>query len=490
MNTLHQVRRQHFELTPTRWPRHHSGRARKWRWGITHPVIWLVLFALLLPPTAPSVHAQNGTVTGTIIIAVAADAPPFAAQADNGQIVGFDVDLIKLLVRTAGLHVTYEAAPFVQLIPGVATQLYDAAVGCITTTDERKSLVDFSDSYFTTGNVFVFSKNSAPVYDLTDLTPETTISTMAETAGWSFLSKQSEAKIIATTTVQRALEMAAARLADAAFVDEITTDRYMRTHPEAGLQVVSGLVQSGGCGIAVSKENPRLLLELNAALTRLKNNGKYLTIYRRWFGSRPLAGPRPVQRPIATVEGQSDATALTLLAQPTANVPFADNVSGAYAVTLLTEPLAYQLVELTADGRWLESNPVPDAATLRGIKSLAGAMAAGGQVTIQEGRWQGLRLDPLGTTVELSATLPLTTALAVTDTAQLTIQPHRDYQLAINDNGQLQGFYTLYTAAVPTDTATLSALVTGTVTGTVTAGITNTVPITETVKLTGQRLVE
>ncbi len=261
---------------------------------------------LLLPAPAPA-QAQSGTTGGTMsttrggtfIIGVAMDMPPFAAQAANGQSIGFDLDLLKTLVRTAGLRVSYEAVPFIQLIPGVATQLYDAAIGCITDTEERRALVDFSSPYFTTGSVFAVAAESTPLYDLTDLTPETTVSTMSESASWRFLQAQGTAEVVAAASPQAALELAAARVTDAAFVDEIIADRYIRTRPESRLRSVSGLVTTGHCAIAVSKGNPRLLLELNAALTRLQNNGKYLTIYRRWFGSRPLAGPRPASRPVS-----------------------------------------------------------------------------------------------------------------------------------------------------------------------------------------------
>lgn len=220
-------------------------------------------------------------------------------QADNGQLVGFDLDLIKLLVRTAGLRVVYEAAPFPQLIPGVATRLYDGALGCIIMTEEHKALVDFGASYFTRGGVFAFAETSTPIYDLTDLTPAMTISVVAESPEGRFLTDQGVA-VQAMASAEEAFALAAVRVTDAAFVDEVITARYLRTHPEAQLRVVSGLVTTQQCGIAVSKEIPQLLLELNAAMNRLKNSGKYSTIYRRWFGNRPLTGPRPMLRPVVS----------------------------------------------------------------------------------------------------------------------------------------------------------------------------------------------
>lgn len=425
----------------------------------------LLLLGLLLAPP-PSASAQSSTARGTFMIAVANDAPPFAVQTDNGQLVGFDVDLIKLLARTAGLRVSFEAAPFIQLIPGVATRLYDAAVGCIVTNEKRKTLVDFSASYFTTGKVFAFSENSPPLYDLADLTPEITLSVMDESAAWSFLTEQNLTTVVTTTTPTVALELAAARVTNGAFVDELSTDQFRRAHPEARLQVVSGLVTTDQCAIAVSKENPQLLLELNAALTRLKNNGKYLTLYRRWFGSRPLTGPPPVRRPVADTAAPAATSPVALSTGSGQETIPAAAASGAYALTLSTEPNTYQLIELAPTGLWLESPAGVDAQALRGVQSLTG-----GQLPVQQGRWQAIGTDPLALTIEISATVDVSGTTTSSTTAQralegieraataLLLQPHKAYQLTIQDDGAVHGAYTLYTTAAPTTTMLISTTV-------------------------------
>lgn len=438
---------------------------------ITH----LLLLCLLLLPAPSPAQAQSNPTRGTVIIAVATDAPPFASQAANGQVVGFDVDLLNMLVRTAGLRVAYEAAPFIQLIPGVATRLYDAAVGCIWVGEERKALVDFSAPYFSTGPVLVVSKNNPPLYELSDLTPTMTVSAMAESRTEATLRTHNVATVVPVASQAEAMELAAARVTAAALVDEISADRFMRSHPEAGLHSVSGLVATESCAIVVSKENPRLLLELNAALTRLKNNGKYLAIYRRWFGNRPLTGPRPMSRPttIAASTQLTTAMAVTTTASPVD--PLAEAAMGAYAVTILTEPKRYQLLELAPAGLWLEGPALADEEPLRGMQSFGA-----GQMPVQQGHWQVLSADPLALGIPISATVHLSATLAGTGAPSAvteTVPPmlsRKEYQLTIRDDGTLQGTYILYTSTPPTATVAM----------------TETVSATETVELIGQRIVQ
>lgn len=420
-----------------------------------------VLGSLLILPAAPPMQAQMNSTRGTIIVGLATDIPPFAAQAENGQVIGFDVELFKLLARTAGLRVAYEAVPFAQLIPGVATRLYDAAIGCMAATDARKTLVDFSAGYLTTGSILVVAADHSPLTTIAELTAETRVSALAESASWRLLTQESSAEVIAVATLDEALALAAARSVDAALVEEIAAERFMRLHPEIRLQRTSGLITPNQCAIAVSKDNPQLLLELNAALTRLKNNGKYLALYRRWFGNRPLDGPHAVVLPTQLI------TTTPTTAFPAD--PRTEAALGAYSLTLLTEPTTYQLIELGSTGEWLEGEVVTSAATLQGITTLAASQQA-----LRRGTWHVVQLDPVAMTVQITATLSLSAtatsnALAPTalppPSAQITaaatgndstrpelVPLRKEYQVTIAADGKLTGNAILYQSATPTST--------------------------------------
>lgn len=434
----------------------------------------LLLVSILFMPAAPVVQAQQSGTQGTIIVAVAANAPPFAAQAENGEIVGFDINIMQTVARTAGLRVHYEAVPFAQLIPGVATRLYDAAIGCIFINDTRRTLVDFTVAYFTTGAVLVYPKLAPPLYDFSDLTEEMVIAVFADSPGEITVKEKSVAQILPFDNEALMVNALTSGNADAILIDEITALRMIRANPEANLGMASGLLSNNQCGIVVSKENHQLLLELNAALTRMKNNGRYLTIYRRWFGTRPLNGPRPLARPTPHTD-LTDGGVSIPPAATTALDPLVESALGLYLLTMASEPATYQLLELATDNLWLESMTVPQADTLRGIQTLTT-----GALQVQSGTWQSTRVDPIAMTVRISATVPLSTTVAggtvvsgtvvsgtvdgetgdgetqsegVTATA---LQPHKSYQLTVADDGSLRGSYTLYTTAVPTTSVVLT----------------------------------
>jgi len=411
-------------------------------------LVWLLLLGLMIGGPSPHrVQAQADTRLGTMIIAVASASPPFAAKASNGHLVGFDLDLIKKIARTAGLRVTYEDAPFTQLIPGVSTHLYDAAISCIFVNDERRVLVNFSETYFTTGMLLVVHQNNNTIYGLEDLTPETFISTVESTAYETFVTEQTESAVTTLSTVNQALESVNNGTVDATVVGELDIETYRRTYPDTNLKTVGALLQTDQCAIAVNKDNPRLLVEVNAALTRLKNNGKYLDIYRRWFGTRPLSGPSGIERRSATPIGSE-----SLGEEALSNGALFDLASGLYEITLSTDPPTYQTIEIAPEGRWQETM-LPDVAARiqRGVPLDEVAIPLQ-----QVGQWQLVTEDPQAIEIEIQATVPLTELLvadvessdsianqAITRIVSTPIG--KEYTITIAPDGTLNGSYTLYT---------------------------------------------
>src|SRR5574343_1199884 len=106
----------------------------------------LLLAAAALSLGAASVHAQDN------VLRVGTDAtfPPME-YVDNGKRTGFDIELVKALAKAMGKQVEWVDIDFKGLIPGLISKRFDMAVSAIYITDERKKVVDFTDSYYAGG---------------------------------------------------------------------------------------------------------------------------------------------------------------------------------------------------------------------------------------------------------------------------------------------------------------------------------------------------
>lgn len=87
------------------------------------------------------------TTAGKIVVGSDTAFPPFE-NVENGQTVGFDVDLVNAIAAKLGVTAEFKSYKFDALITGVqAGTEFDMIASAMTITEERKQSIDFSDPY-------------------------------------------------------------------------------------------------------------------------------------------------------------------------------------------------------------------------------------------------------------------------------------------------------------------------------------------------------
>ncbi|MGB9303785.1 MAG: bifunctional serine/threonine-protein kinase/transporter substrate-binding domain-containing protein [Mycobacterium sp.] len=149
-------------------------RTRKVRWPF---VVAAILSALIIAATAvvingilhdrrPTPAAASGPVpsiaatvpadiraTGHLVIGVALPYTPNEFKNSNGQIVGFDVDLMNAVAKTLSLVPDYRELPFESIIPALTEHQLNLGASSVSDTKARESLVDFV-TYFNKGTLW------------------------------------------------------------------------------------------------------------------------------------------------------------------------------------------------------------------------------------------------------------------------------------------------------------------------------------------------
>jgi len=91
--------------------------------------------------------------TGRLIIGVNVPYAPNEFKDANGQIVGFDVDLMNAIARTLGLQPEYRETGFEAIIPSVRAGDFNVGMSSFTDTKEREGSADFV-TYFEAGTMW------------------------------------------------------------------------------------------------------------------------------------------------------------------------------------------------------------------------------------------------------------------------------------------------------------------------------------------------
>ena len=211
--------------------------------------------------------------------------PPFEVM--NGNTAeGFDVDLAAAIADELGLKSSFMTYKFDTLIPTLkAGGKFDVAMSAMTSNDKRKQEIDFSSPYIDS-NQSIAVKNDSTAKSAADLAGKK-IGVQSGTTGQEW----AKANLKSSTIVAFDDTLAAFAALQAGKVDAIVNDLPVSAaivkDPALGMKLIQEIPTGEQYGIAVSKSNPELLSAINDALAKLKDNGKYAEIYKKWFGQAP-----------------------------------------------------------------------------------------------------------------------------------------------------------------------------------------------------------
>ena len=211
--------------------------------------------------------------------------PPFESVGDDGELQGFDIDLMNAIGEKAGKTVEFESLPFDGLIPALQGASIDAAISGMTITEERAATVDFSDPYFKAGLAIAVAEGDTEIKTLEDLEGKR-IAVQIGTTGAETAASVPEAEVSTFDSAPLALQELANGNVDAVVNDAPATLDAIATGNIPGITVVGELLTEEFYGIAMPKGSEDVET-VNTALSELIDDGTYAEIYKKWFDAEP-----------------------------------------------------------------------------------------------------------------------------------------------------------------------------------------------------------
>ncbi|MEE1012862.1 MAG: transporter substrate-binding domain-containing protein [Clostridia bacterium] len=90
-----------------------------------------------------------------LVMGTNAEFAPFEYQDDNGEIVGYDIEIAKEIARQMGCELVIENMPFDSLIAALNSGKIDLIIAGMTANDERRQQVEFSENYYNAAQVII-----------------------------------------------------------------------------------------------------------------------------------------------------------------------------------------------------------------------------------------------------------------------------------------------------------------------------------------------
>lgn len=211
---------------------------------------------------------------------------PFEYVDAQGNAIGFDIDVINAIANANGDSVEIVSMPFDGLIPALLTGQIDASITAMTITDERKKRVDFTQGYYTSAlSALINTKDVKTYTDLASLKGKKICAQIGTTG--AFFAQGLTDKVVSLNNQPDAMLELQNGGCEALINDRPANLFYLKKANTDSMQELADpdlLKNADVYGIAVTKGNSELLDKLNKGLEKIKDNGKYKAIHKKYFG--------------------------------------------------------------------------------------------------------------------------------------------------------------------------------------------------------------
>ena len=234
--------------------------------------------------------------SGKLRVAVSADRPPLNMKSRNGEVIGFEIDIVRALANAMGLELEIVVVPFADLLPSLASGRADLALSGLTMTPERNARVAFAGPYFVSG-MSVLSRDKA----LTDAQnpkaldlPDHRYAAVSASTSAKFVSDiLPQATLVSVPDYDTGIQMVIDGKVDALFADYLACSVAVWRHPEAGLSTLTTPFTIEPFGIAISPDAPLLLNLVDNYLDTLDYTGLLASYKAKWLADGSWLGELP-----------------------------------------------------------------------------------------------------------------------------------------------------------------------------------------------------
>lgn len=220
---------------------------------------------------AADAPAEGGVeVSVTLVMGTEATFPPYEFVDADGSIAGIDAEVAQAIADKLGVSLEIKDMAFNSLISAVQGGSIDFAMAGMTVDPERAESVDFSTSYATGVQVVIVPEGS-DIQSIDDLSGKT-IGVQSGTTGDIYCTDDYGQESVRQFD-NGALAVAALvnGQVDCVVIDNEPAKNFVAANP--GLTILETEYAVEDYAIAVSKDNPELLDQINAALEALKADG-------------------------------------------------------------------------------------------------------------------------------------------------------------------------------------------------------------------------
>lgn len=248
-------------------------------------IIFFSVYFLFFKPLKNSSNADNSLLEikkkGKIVVGTEIPYNPMEFYDENGQLTGFDVEMMKEIARRMEVEVEFKKYEWDFLLNAAKNNEVDLVVSGVTISAERSKEMLFSIPYLNSGTVLMTKIDNNKIRSLLDL-KDRKIGMEAETSGYYEIQKYTDIKnIVSYKNNDELLKALRANEIEALVMDYIVAADL--AHKNKDIKIVDFPFAQEFCGIVTALKNVSLIEEINRILRDLKREEFLKNLETKWF---------------------------------------------------------------------------------------------------------------------------------------------------------------------------------------------------------------
>lgn len=219
---------------------------------------------------------------GELIVATEGTYSPYSFYDENGELVGYDVDIAKAVAKKLNLKIEFLTAPWDAMLAAFDAGKADVVFNQVSINEDRKKKYDMSVPYTMPYPVIVVHKDNNDIKSFADLKGKKSVH--SATSNWAAIAEKNGATVVVADGFSKGVELIISKRADDTINDNVTFFDYIKQRPNAPLKIAYTSNEPMPTAALLKKGNTELLEAINKALDELKAEGKISEISMKYFG--------------------------------------------------------------------------------------------------------------------------------------------------------------------------------------------------------------
>lgn len=220
---------------------------------------------------------------GVITIGTEGTYAPFTFHDKSGKLTGFDVEIATEVAKRIGVKPKFVETKWDGMFAGLDSKRYDMVANEVGIQPDRQKKYDFSDPYIVSKAIIIARKDENNIKNFDDLKGKKVGQSL--TSNYAKIAKDHGAKVTTVEGFNQAIDLLTSGRIDATVNDSLSFLDLMKARPELPIKKVYAEKNAAKSALLFRKNSDELIKKVNKALADMKQDGTYLKISKKWFGT-------------------------------------------------------------------------------------------------------------------------------------------------------------------------------------------------------------